>query len=51
MLEYRDEETNELVKTLIDKVKKIKVSPLKKAILLKRQRVLQERLAKKDVKK
>ena len=51
MLEYRDEETNEIVKMLIDKARKVKISPLKKAILLKRQRVLQERQAKKEEKK
>ena len=51
MLEYRDEETNEIVKMLIDKARKIKISPLKKAILLKRQRVLQERQTKKEEKR
>ena len=40
MLQYRDEDTNEIVKMLIDKAKKVKVTPLKKAILLKRQRVI-----------
>ena len=51
MLEYRDEETNELVKMLIDKARKIRVTPLKKAILLKRQRVIQDRLQRKEEKR
>lgn len=36
MLEYVDPETGELIKTLVDKVKKKKITPLKKAILRKR---------------
>ena len=36
MLEYRDEDTNEIVKMLVDKARKVRVTPLKKAILLKR---------------
>ena len=50
MLEYRDEETNELVTMLVDKARKVKVTPLKKAILLKRQRVLQDRVQRKEEK-
>ena len=33
MLEYRDEETNQLVKKIIDKAIKKRITPLKKAIL------------------
>jgi len=33
MVEHRDEETNELIKTLVEKVRKVKVTPLKKAII------------------
>ena len=51
MLEYRDEETNELVHMLVDKARKIRVTPLKKAILLKRQRVLLDRTQRKDEKR
>lgn len=37
MLETRDEETGEIIKTLIDKVKRRKVTQLKKAILKSRK--------------
>ena len=50
-LEYRDEETNELVRMLIDKARKVRVTPLKKAILQKRQRMLVERQNRKDEKR
>jgi len=36
MVLHRDEETNELIKTLVDKKKRKKISRLKKAILQKR---------------
>lgn len=36
MLEYRDAETNQIVKTIVDKAIKKRVTPLKKAILKKR---------------
>ena len=43
MVEYFDNETGELIKTLIDKVKKKKITPLKKAILKKRKQVQVDR--------
>ena len=46
-----DEETNELVQMLVDKARKIRITPLKKAILLKRQRVLLDRTQRKDEKR
>ena len=36
MVEYVDPETGELIKTLVDKVRKKKITPLKRAILKKR---------------
>ena len=36
MVIHRDEETNEIVKTLVDKKKRVKISKLKKAIREKR---------------
>ena len=51
MLEYRDEETNEKMRMLIDKAKKIRVTPLKKAILLKRQKVIQDRAQRREEKR
>jgi hypothetical protein len=44
MLEYVDPETGETIKTLVDKVKKKKITPLKKAILLKRNQIKADRL-------
>lgn len=43
MVEYFDPDTGELIKTLIDKVKKKKITPLKKAILKKRKQIQMER--------
>jgi len=36
MVEYTDPETGELIKQLVDKVRKKKITPLKRAILKKR---------------
>ena len=44
MLEYVGPETGETIKTLVDKVKKKKITPLKKAILLKRNQIKADRL-------
>jgi hypothetical protein len=41
---HRDEETNELIKTFVDKKKRKKVTKLKKAIQLKRMALRQEKL-------
>ena len=43
MVEYTDPETGELIKQLVDKVRKKKVTPLKRAILKKRSQVNMER--------
>ena len=43
MVEYFDPDTGELIKTLIDKVKKKKITPLKKSILKKRKQIQMER--------
>lgn len=48
MLEYRDAETNQIVKTIVDKAIKKKITPLKKAILKKREEQTQFRLARKE---
>lgn len=39
MVEYTDPETGELIKQLVDKVRKKKITPLKRAILKKRNQV------------
>jgi hypothetical protein len=44
MLEYVDPDTGEVIKTLVDKVKKKKITPLKKAILQKRNQIKADRL-------
>ena len=44
MLEYVDPDTGEVIKTLVDKVKKKKITPLKKAILQKRNQIKVDRL-------
>ena len=38
MVLHRDEATNEVVKTLVDKKKRVRVSKLRKAIVLKREK-------------
>lgn len=44
----RDEETNELIKTFVDKVKRKKLTKLKKAVLEKREQVNQLKLQRKQ---
>ena len=46
MVEYTDPETGETISRLVDKVKKKKITPLKRAILRKRERLLRERTKK-----
>ena len=41
--ERLDLETNQIVKTMVDKAKKTKITPMKKAILQKRQKVALEK--------
>lgn len=48
MLEHRDEQTNEIIRTLIDKVKKKKITSLKRAILEKRKSNKAKHLQKAD---
>lgn len=38
MVEYTDPETGETIKQLVDKVRKKKITPLKRAIMKKRER-------------
>jgi hypothetical protein len=45
MVEYTDPETGETIKTLVDKVRKKKITPLKRAIMLKRERMNHDRKA------
>jgi hypothetical protein len=45
MVEYTDPETGETIKTLVDKVRKKKITPLKRAIMLKRERMNRNRKA------
>ena len=48
MVEYRDAVTNQVIKTVVDKSVKKRITPLKKAIMRKRELERQSRLLRKQ---